>query len=73
MKANMGMIDRGARLLLSITFFILYLGGVFSGVIAVLFLIIASIFLFTSLWGTCLVYLPFKIDTKEKRKRGVKR
>lgn len=73
MKANMGMIDRGARLLLSITFYILFLGGVFNGIIGILFLIIASLLLVTSLWGTCLVYLPFKIDTKEKRKKGVKR
>jgi hypothetical protein len=67
MKNNMGMIDRGLRILAAIAIFILFMGNVFSGVIATILLIIAAVLLLTSFVGFCPAYLPFGLNTCERR------
>ena len=68
MKTNMGLLDRGIRLLVVIAIIVLYLTEVISGVLAITLGIIAVVFLATSLFGICPLYLPFKISTKKRKK-----
>lgn len=63
MKKNMGMVDKGIRILVAILVAVLYFTGTISGTAAIILGIVAVIFLVTSFVGTCLVYLPFGINT----------
>jgi len=63
MKKNMGSIDRILRVIVAITFAILYFTGVVTGTWGIVMLAVAIVFLLTSLAGVCLLYLPFGIRT----------
>jgi O-antigen/teichoic acid export membrane protein len=47
---------------------ILYATGAIGGIWAIVLGVFAAVFLVTSLIGTCPLYLPFKIDTRGKKK-----
>ena len=66
MKKNMGTIDRIVRLALVVLVAVLYFTGVINGTLAIILGILALIFLVTSLFGVCLLYMPFGISTKKK-------
>jgi hypothetical protein len=66
MKTNMGSADRIIRTLLAIVVAVLYFSKQITGTAAVILGIIAIIFLLTSAFGLCPLYLPFKISTKKK-------
>lgn len=66
MKKNMGALDRIIRLALVVLVAVLYFTGVISGTWAIVLGIIAVIFLATSLFGVCPLYMPFGISTKRK-------
>ncbi len=65
MKKNMGNIDRIIRVLLAIVFVVLYFTGVVSGVLGIILLVLAAIFLITSFISTCPLYMPFNISTRK--------
>ena len=60
---NMGTIDRIIRIIMAVIIAILYFAGTISGVVAIILLISAGIFILTSLVSTCPLYLPFGIKT----------
>lgn len=64
----MGVLDRVLRLIATIAVIGLYYSGVISGTLAIVLLVFAGIFLFTSLIGSCPLYYPFGINTKSKGK-----
>ena len=66
MKVNMGMLDRGFRVGLAILAGLLYWTGTLDGVVGIVAIAFASIFLLTSLVGFCPLYLPLKISTKKE-------
>jgi hypothetical protein len=66
MKVNMGMLDRCFRLGLAIMAGLLYWTGILDGVVGIVAIAIAGIFLLTSLVGFCPLYLPLKISTKKE-------
>jgi len=66
MKKNMGPLDRIIRLALAVLVAILYFTNVISGTLAVILGIVAVIFLVTSLFGVCPLYMPFGISTLKK-------
>lgn len=66
MKANMGGMDRMIRIIIAIVFAILYFGGVVSGTIGIVLLVLGAVFVLTSLVSFCPLYLPFGISTKKK-------
>jgi small-conductance mechanosensitive channel len=68
MKKNMGVLDRIIRTILAVVVIVLYFTKQISGTAAVILGIIAVIFLLTSLFGFCPLYVPFKISTKKKVK-----
>jgi len=66
MKKNMGTTDKAIRILIAVVILALYFTNVISGTLAVILLILAGVFVLTSLIGTCPLYLPFGLSTKRK-------
>ena len=66
MKQNMGSLDRIIRVLLAIVFIILYFTGVVTGTLGIILLVLAGIFILTSLVSFCPLYVPFKLSTRKK-------
>lgn len=63
MKKNMGITDRIIRILAAITFIVLYATGVLTGIWGIVLLVFAGIFILTSLFGVCPLYMLFGINT----------
>lgn len=63
----MGKTDRIIRLILAILMTGLYLGKVITGTLGIVFVILSTIFLLTSLIKFCPLYLPFGIKTNQKK------
>lgn len=66
MKKNMGTTDKAIRILIAVVILALYFTNVISGTLAVILLILAGVFVLTSLIGTCPLYLPFGLSTTKK-------
>jgi hypothetical protein len=66
MKKNMGTTDKVIRVLVAVIILVLYFTHVVSGTLAVILLIVAGIFVVTSLLGLCPLYLAFGISTRKK-------
>lgn len=64
---NIGKSDKIVRVLIAVLFTILFLNQVVTGVMGVILVILAGVFLLTSVIGTCPLYLPFKINTNHKK------
>ena len=67
MKPNMGTLDRIIRVILAVIIGILYLTGQITGTAAIVLLIIAAIFIFTSIVSFCPLYVPLKISTRKEK------
>lgn len=65
MNKNMGSTDRIIRIIIAVILAALYLMGTVTGTLGVIFLIVAVVFLVTSLLGWCPLYLPFGLSTKK--------
>ena len=66
MKKNMGTIDRIVRLALVALVAVLYFTNVIGGTLAIILGILALVFLVTSLFGVCPLYMPFGLSTRKK-------
>ena len=66
MKKNMGTIDKVARILVAIVFAGLYFGNIISGIVAIILLILAGVFILTSFISFFPLYYPFGISTRKK-------
>ncbi len=64
MKRNMGSFDRILRVLVAIIFGVLFFAKMAKGTLGVILLIIALIFLLTSIFGYCPLYSIIKVSTK---------
>ncbi|MEI7596177.1 MAG: DUF2892 domain-containing protein [Bacteroidota bacterium] len=67
MKANMGLIDKIARVSVAAIVIALYFLNQISGLAAIVLLIFSGVFILTSIIGFCPLYLPLKINTKAKK------
>lgn len=65
MKKNMGSIDSIIRVMLALVVIALYFGNLISGTTAIILLILAGIFILTSILNFCPLYLPFGISTRK--------
>lgn len=63
MKRNMSNIDRIVRLVISALFAYLYFGGVVTGTLGIILLVLAGVFTLTAVVAFCPLYAPFKIST----------
>ena len=66
MKPNMGAADKVFRILIAILITILYFTHIISGTVAIVFIVLAGVFILTSFMSFCPLYLPFGISTKQK-------
>ncbi|MEY3051424.1 MAG: hypothetical protein RLY31_1209 [Bacteroidota bacterium] len=66
MTKNMGSVDRSIRVMLAVVLGSLYFTGMISGTTAVVLLVLAGVFVLTSLLGFCPLYLPFGIRTRRR-------
>ena len=64
---NMGSADRILRVVVALIVVILFFTKVITGTLAIVLLIVAGVFLLTSLVSTCPLYLPFGIKTSKKK------
>lgn len=61
----MGRIDRVIRIALAILFGFLYFSGTVTGVLGIILLVLGVVFILTSLFSFCPLYLLFDITTKK--------
>ena len=69
MKNNMGSTDKVIRIVLAIIVVALYFTGVISGTLGIILLVLAGIFVLTSLISFCPLYAPFGLSTCKVKKK----
>ena len=63
MKKNMGSDDKIIRFVLAIIFVALYFTGTVTGTLGIVLLVLAGVFVLTSLFSFCPLYAPFGLKT----------
>lgn len=66
MKKNMGATDKLIRSIIGIIIAILYYSGIINGMLAIILLAFAIVFLLTSFISFCPLYKLFGINTNKK-------
>ena len=66
MKKNMGMVDRILRIVVALIIAILFFTKVLTGTLGIILLVVAGVFILTSLVSFCPLYLPFGLNTRKK-------
>ncbi len=69
MKKNMGAIDKVIRIIIAIVIGVLYFTGTISGTLAIVFLVLAAVFVLTSFISFCPLYTLFGINTCVMKKK----
>ena len=67
MKTNMGSADRMVRLLIAVLLTVLYLSKILTGTLGTVALVVAGVFLITSLVRFCPLYTLIGINTCAKK------
>ncbi|MCB9183670.1 MAG: DUF2892 domain-containing protein [Flavobacteriales bacterium] len=67
MKANMGSADRILRVIIAAIIAVLYFTGTISGTLGIVLLVLAAVFVLTSLMSFCPLYAPFGFSTCKKQ------
>ena len=67
MKKNMGTADRVIRVLIAAVIAVLFFTGVVKGTFGIVLLVLAGIFVLTSLISFCPLYAPFGLSTCKTR------
>jgi len=69
MKKNMGLADKIVRILIAAVVAILFFTNVIPGTLGIILLVLAGVFVLTSLISFCPLYLPFGLSTLKKKKQ----
>ena len=69
MKKNMGSIDRVIRILVAAVIAVLFFTKVISGTVGIVLLLLAGVFLLTSIFSICPLYLPLGLSTLKKEEK----
>jgi hypothetical protein len=67
MKKNMGSTDRVVRIILAVILAALFFTNTVTGVLGMVFLVLAGVLLLTSVVLVCPLYLPFGIKTRSTK------
>ena len=67
MKKNMGMLDKVIRVIIAVVIGILYYMEIITGTLGLVLVILAAVFVLTSLIGVCPLYMPFGCSTAKKK------
>ncbi len=63
MKRNMSDTDRIIRVVLAVLFAYLYFGGIVTGTLGIVLVVLGAVLLLTAVIAFCPLYAPFKIST----------
>ena len=63
MKRNLSNTDRIIRVVLAAVFAYLYFGGIVTGTLGIVLVVLAVVFTFTAIVAFCPLYAPFKLST----------
>ncbi len=63
MKRNLSNIDRIIRVVLAALFAYLYFGGIVTGTLGIVLVVLAVVFTLTAVVAFCPLYAPFKFST----------
>ena len=63
MKRNMSNVDRIVRVVVAALFAALYFGGIVTGTLGIVLLVLGAVFLLTAAIAFCPLYAPFKFST----------
>lgn len=63
MKRNMSNVDRIARVVIAALFAYLYFGGIVTGTVGIVLVVLGAVFLLTSVISFCPIYAIFKLST----------
>ena len=63
MKRNLSNIDRIARVVLAAVLAYLYFGGIVTGTLGIVLVVLAAVFLLTSVVSFCPIYAALKLST----------
>lgn len=66
MKKNMGTTDRVIRSIAALVMLLLYLTNTITGTLGIIIMVIAAVFLLTSLVSFCPLYMPFGLSSCKK-------
>ena len=66
MQRNMSDIDRIVRVVVAALFAYLYFGGIVTGTLGIVLLVLGAVFLLTAIVAFCTLYVPFKLSTFKK-------
>jgi hypothetical protein len=66
MKKNMGTIDKVIRILVAVVVAVLYFTHIITGTLGIVLLVLAGVFVLTSLISVCPLYMPFGLSTTKK-------
>lgn len=67
MKKNMGALDRILRIIVAVVLALLYFSKVVTGTLGIIFLVIALVFLLTSIIGFCPLYTIIGVSTRKEK------
>ena len=68
MKKNMGLVDRLIRIIVAVVIAVLFFTNVITGTLAIVLLILAGVFLLTSMISFCPLYTIIGASTCPKEK-----
>ncbi len=63
MKPNLSNLDRTLRVIVAALFAYLYFGGIVTGVLGIVLLVLGVVFVLTAIAGFCPLYTLFKFST----------
>ena len=67
MKRNMSDADRVIRVIVAALFAYLYFGGIVTGALGIILLVLGAVFLITSVFAFCPLYSLFSLSTFKVR------
>lgn len=68
MKRNMGTVDRIVRALIALVIIFLWANHFIADSLSPILLVVATVFIVTSLFAFCPIYYPFGFSTRSKKK-----
>ena len=70
MKKNIGTADRIIRVIIAAVIATLYFTNILTGTLGIVLLVLAGVFVLTSLFGFCPIYAPFGLKTNSMKEQS---